>query len=1089
MQAGRFQLTETGRPWRSDPPNTHDPDEAPSHLMTPDIDQSSRRKWLEFLLFLAFFLSGTAGLAYQVVWARYFGLFIGGTSYAHTIVLGTFMGGLALGNAIFGRVADRISNRLLLYGLLEVGIGVTCLIFPWFFGQLTTVYLPAAESVGFGSPVTLWLKLALCAVSILAPTVMMGGTLPVVVRHIVADMAELGHQIGKLYFVNTFGAMFGTLLCGFVLIAKFGLDATMYVGAAFNLAIGLFFLAAAVTNKSISAPQNTDEASPSGDNAATERPAADGSYLNADYVYDRGRVRITLWCIAISGAVSMSYEVIWTRVVSLVLGSSTHSFTMMLVTFIGGIAAGGVAASRMMTADATSRIAGAEPMRLFGLAQLGIAFFVAILIPMVEQLPFAFNVLSSVFQRQPEVYPMYLAVQLVVCVALMLAPTVLIGTTLPLASRIAVSSAERSGTGVGNAFSVNTAGTLTGAVVTGLFVVPWLGLQLSLELCVVTNLVLGLILLNFAPGTSKKRSLNVAIAGVCGAAAFILLMPKWDPSVLHAGLYRQKEWVATDFDTLKQSRQRMEVLFHKDGANTSVAVMKHKVTGTLYMTVNGKTDAGTGNDMTTQLWLGHLGMFLHPNPQKVAVIGLGSGITAGAALTHPRATVDQIEISQAVVDGSAYFAPYNNNITANPRYRLHVGDAKEFFKLNPDKQYDIIVSEPSNPWIAGVGNLFTYEYFEEAKAHLTSDGIMVQWVHLYDMSDEVLRIVLDTFAASFPEVTIWQCNSADVLVLGSRAKLKLDEAKMARTLAIGEVYADLNRPGLAEQIRSPLQILSMQMLDETTFRQTFAGRPPLNLDRVPLLEYSAPRAFFEGAEATWLRELDARRLPLSHSSLLLAQRMREKPLLPNENKLLLDHHRSRGSAYDLPLVRSLIATMLAQAPSDAALQRERLAEGTDGPDRLRRWRDAAFHAGPTSLWWENRQFVRDALDALEGWGGIYGSGGSPPPELEAAMTRLAATAPNEAAPLLFVAIDVLLRTNQPSLAYVSGKLLRQAIVDHGVRPNDLSMAEIWYRIGIAAWKTNHHTEAQHAFREALNNEPEHLRTQQQLYLLGSQRLE
>ncbi len=348
----------------------------------------STQRSLTPLLFMCFFLSGITGLGYEVVWARYFALFIGGSAYAHTIVLATFMGGLALGNALFGRLADRVKDRLLLYAVLELGIGASCFFFPEFFAILGDLYLTLARGAGFGASSNLILKFLLCAVSILIPTVLMGGTLPVLARFVVRSMGEVGRRIGQLYFINTGGAVIGSLLCGFLLIPSLGMNASTRGFALFNMAIGVVFL---VLRRVVRETETE---------AVTESESE--SHVAAR-IFSRRQARWVLVCVGVSGFVSMTYELVWIRLLSLVLGSSVHSFTIMLVTFIGGIALGGIIAGRLM--DQRGDDPPVDPLKTFAWAEIGVFGTILAMVPMYERLPFYFNVFATLFERSEAFFP------------------------------------------------------------------------------------------------------------------------------------------------------------------------------------------------------------------------------------------------------------------------------------------------------------------------------------------------------------------------------------------------------------------------------------------------------------------------------------------------------------------------------------------------------------------------------------------------------------------------------------------------------------------------------------------------------------
>jgi spermidine synthase len=854
-----------------------------------------RSRGLLLLTSAGFFLSGMAGLIDEVVWSKALSLFIGGTTAAHTIVLATFMGGLALGNMLFGRVADQSASPLKLYAFLELGVGLFCVAFPELFDGISRAYLWLAAPFGFGHPVTVSLKFLLAAVVVILPTILMGGTLPVLARVLVRDMDDVTVSVGRLYFINSLGAVFGTALAGFWLVPALGLDVSIRASGAINLLLAPVFLIAA---RSFGL----------GERAGAKARATDREGGGAR-VFGLRQQRVVLIAIAVSGACSMLYELVWIRLLSLVMGSSTYSFSIMLVTFISGITLGSLAVSRVFEEER-------DPLAWFVGAELGIVLSILPVIPIYDRLPYLFASITSILERGPEQFGLYLAVKVLISFVLMFLPTFFIGMTLPLASRVVVDAMSRVGRRVGSVFSFNTVGTVVGSVLTGLVLIPWLELRGTLSLglfvsaCVTTAVALV---------SPLSRRAKIAAPGAAGAAVLIavLVVPAWNPLALHFGLFRHKTFSAPSFEALMEELEPFSVVYARDGRDTSVAVIEDARTGNLYMKVNGKTDAGTGQDMTTQLWLGHLGMLLHPAPARALVIGLGSGITAGAVLAYPGVSVDVVEISEAVVEGARWFEAVNRRVLRDPRATLYLGDAKELFNLKPDARYDVVISEPSNPWISGIGNLFSVEYFEQIAAHLGPNGLLVQWVHLYELNDELLGVIFNTLSSVFPVVEVWQCNTWDVLVVAAKQPLQVSSERIAERLTLPEVRADLDRPALGHPLSEPLQVLANQALSAARFKRYFPGRPPFNRDRHPILEYEAPRAFFAGQRAEILWRLDERRLPVARARTPLAARLTRAPASADEIEALARYLEARGGPSDLALLRSLAWAYRLSFPADA----------------------------------------------------------------------------------------------------------------------------------------------------------------------------
>ena len=642
------------------------------------------------LIGACFLVSGAAGLVYQVVWSRYLALFLGHTSYAVVAVLVAFMGGLALGNAWFGARADRTPRPLALYAWLEVGIGVYALAFPTYYSLCHDAFVWTARSWGAGPTALLGLKFLFSFLTILLPTFLMGGTFPVLTRYVTASLSELRERVAMLYAINSAGAVVGCLVADFWWIPGYGIEMTVFSAGALNICVGLvaFFLNSR-TQESTGAPQCLVQPQMQALAQAAPPPGAAEAYT-------AGQLRLAIVCIGVSGFVAMLYEVAWTRLLALALGSSTHSFSLMLITFISGIAVGAWIVFQRKGLRRT--------LTAFGWAELALALTLFVSMFFYQDLSYWFVKLAAVLTRSEQAYPLYECIQALICFAVMFVPAVCLGTTLPLVSRIATVELAHTGRSVGAVFAVNTFGTVLGAVATGLWLMPALGLARTFAVGIALNATIGLVVLTWTRSEGRKRGLllpavvGLSIAWVTGAA----LDPLWQRA-FSLGFWRAANTPAT-LATFRKAASLVPLRYHKDGAGATVDVHSWKEGNDerLTLKVNGKADAGTSTDMITQLLLGHLPMLLHPDSKQVLVIGLGSGITCGALARHPAVErLDAVEISPEVVAAAELFAPYNDRILANPKMHLAVEDAKSFLQIT-GRKFDLIVSEPSNPWMAGV---------------------------------------------------------------------------------------------------------------------------------------------------------------------------------------------------------------------------------------------------------------------------------------------------------------------------------------------------------------------------------------------------
>jgi predicted membrane-bound spermidine synthase len=832
-----------------------------------------------------FIVSGATGLVYQIVWFKYLSLFLGSTTYAQTVVLATFMGGLAIGASLWGRKADRSTSPIKLYAGLELLIGIYCIVYPALLNLAKNAFIATVHAFQLPSDggTVLLLKLFISVLMLLFPTILMGGTLPVLVRFISQSVEESGKNVATLYFLNSLGAVLGSLLGGFFLIQMVGLQATVIGAGVVNILIaGVAFL---VGKRVPTMPALSEATEPEIERSTTDRQAL-----------------LAVGVAGVSGLAAMIYEVAWVRLLIPVLGSSTYSYTLMLVAFISGITIGS-----WLVAVFIRKI-----RNLFGalaLCQLGIGLSMALMLPVYGRIPYIYWHLGAILTRSEETYPIFLILQFVVGFLIMIVPTIFLGMSLPLASRLATRSVVVLGKSVGTVFSVNTLGTVLGSLGAGLVLIPLIGVRHAMEVGFVLNLLCGIILSYFDEASSKLRRGVLTGCAVVLTGLTISLSSNWNESVTLTGVFRQfggNRTPPTSYEEFEKIARSNKVLFYKEGASATVGVVSGSQN---VLIINGKADASSASDLPTQVLLGQVPMMLHPQPDTVLVIGFGSGVTVGSVLTHPVKLVESVEISPEVIAASKHFELVNNSPLADSRVRLYVDDALAYLKL-ATTSYDVIISEPSNPWIAGIGNLYSTEFFEVCKKKLKTHGLMVQWFHLYEVDDETFRLVVRTFRSVFPQVTVWQSMATDVLLVGSSELLGLDEEMLAAKLKIGKVKADLARI----LIPDPATLLSLQMISEKPVR-LYVSSGPLNTEDKPLLEHWAPKAFFVNRGATEITRFDERRV-FGHSDLLL-DKILAKRGLTDEEKLNIGMLHAAPNKGILSIAYSMLADFSASHPKDA----------------------------------------------------------------------------------------------------------------------------------------------------------------------------
>lgn len=779
-----------------------------------------------------FFLSGAAGLVYEVVWTRLLGLVFGHTVYAITTVLAAYMGGLALGSMLIGRRADAMRRPLRVYGFLEAAVGVYCLATPWLFRGADAAYLWVHGRLQPSASGAAALHLVFSAALLLPPTTLMGATLPILSRAVVRGGSLAASQVGALYAVNTWGAVLGTALAGFVLIPSLGVTVTIWLAVAVNLGVAALALGAErLANAAVVVPEA---------DAAAGVASAGGSEL------PRAVVLAVLVGIGVSGAASMGYEIAWTRALSLVLGSSTYAFAAMLTTFLVGLAAGAAIVSRWMR----HRHPG---LAAFGWVEMAIAFSTLAILPLLGRLP---DAVLLVLQRTGISFGTVLGTQAGLSFAVMILPTLLIGATFPLAVAALHRGLGRIGRDVGAIYGANTVGTIAGSIVAGFVLIRAIGIQNTVIAAAAANLVVGLGVLLVAPDAGRRARWVAGAAGMAfiGIASFV---PHWDPGVMTSGVGVYAEmFVKGGGEGLRRFAADRELLFYDEGISTTVSVARDP--GGTVLTVNGKGDASNDADMQTQVLSGHIGPLLQQGLRRALVIGLASGVTVGAVTQHPLDVIDVAELEPAMVEASAFFAVENRRALADPRVRVVEGDGRSIL-ATATQPYDLIISEPSNPWIAGVASLFTKDFYEAARRRLSPNGVFVQWLQNYSIFPRDMQMVVRTFQEVFPHVSIWAASPNDFLLVATPGTVQLDQQLVARRLAESPgLREDFERFGWADG-----DLAFRFFLGEEDARRYAAGAP-LNTDDHPMLEFSAPLALYGSSSQKneeLLRSFRTRELP------------------------------------------------------------------------------------------------------------------------------------------------------------------------------------------------------------------------------------
>ncbi|MDO3378750.1 fused MFS/spermidine synthase [Geoalkalibacter halelectricus] len=753
------------------------------------------------VIYLIFVLSGFCALVFEVLWSKYLALTFGTTIGAVSIVTATFMAGLALGSYIFGRyTVDHDANPLRLYAWLEVGVAVTALLFAPTLVMVERIYVFWTHILPQAPWLTTSVNILFCAMLLLPPTIFMGGTLPVMCR--LFARRKCGGQIGRLYALNTLGATLGAFAAAFMLIPALGLSRTGYLAVALNLAIagGAFIL----SRRCAAAP---------GEKPATPR--------HRDWFPDPRTHRPVLIAVGLVGFFTLAYQILWTRVLMLFLGNTVYAFALMLSTYLVGVALGAALYARLVHPALNER-------RLFCLLTLLIGLVVLASAPFYDQLALVFQFAHDA--SGDRWWHLSLLSYLIVFAVLGL-PTLLSGALIPAAFAILDPGQRHTGEGIGLVVLHDTLGSVLGALAAGFVLLPLLGPLDSFRLLAVANLILGVWLFyHFRLDRPLARLLPITAAVL---AAVLFLPLQWDAKLMNSGVYvyAPKYRALGGMQVAMADENILDVI---KGRDATVAVFESADGRMRFFTVNGKTDGGTGLDRHTQTLIGHLPLFAHPEPREVLVIGLGTGITLQGLSAHPTERIDCVEISREVVRAEQYFREANDNVLADPKVRLLVQDGRNLL-LTRDQSYDVIVSQPSNPWQSGNANLFTLEFYRLAAEHLREGGIFGQWLGLYDITPDNLRLAVRTLMEVFPEVQVFH-SGADLILIASQQPVEFDYQAMARRFAQPTLAAVMQAVDLA----SPGELIAGHYLYDGPSLRTFAGMgPPFNSDDRPVLEHAS----------------------------------------------------------------------------------------------------------------------------------------------------------------------------------------------------------------------------------------------------------
>jgi spermidine synthase len=765
----------------------------------------SQEGTVRLVILVLFFLSGACGLTYEVVWMRMLTLVFGATAFATSTILASFFGGLALGGVYFGRVVDKGRNPLLVYALLEAGIGIFAFLMPLLFSGLTEIYVSISRHLAVGFYGISLIRLALSFLVLLIPATLMGGTLPVIIKFFVTRQERLGWHVGQLYAVNTFGAVVGTLTAGFFFILMLGVKETAYVAGFVNLLIAGVVLALgrrpAVRRVVDTRPREREK---------------DRKEIREE-AFSSKAAHLALWAIGLSGFCALALEVFWTRALVFFLDNSTHAFTTILTAFLVGIAVGSLLIARFV--DTNRKL-----LAWLGSTEILIGVSAILAIPILSNSPPVFQSMADVSVDSMLPWK-WMGMRFVNSLAVMLVPTVLMGMAFPLASKIYVRNVNRVGTALGNVYAVNTIGGVFGSVVAGFALIPLIGVQNGIILIAAINVIIGCVLVLSEPGMQYRMRL-VTVVGLGLLSGSVGTFYLTSGAIILTSYYEEIE--------------SPEVLSYEEGIGATVKVYDDRV-GDRTLSVNGFPVAGTALTMQDiQRALAHLPLLLSnvPSP-RVNIVGFGSGGTSWGVMQYDVAAVDCVELVPAVVAAAGWFPETNHGVLSDPRFNLIRGDGRNY-ALVTDEEYDVISVDATSPKMAGNGSLYALEFYELLKERLSNDGLLVQWLPFHLLSDREVRMIAKTFLTAFPHSTLWFTPLRQyVILVGTQESLEVDFQSLSGKLAMSNVQRELEPLNVTD----PIDFLGSFVMGEEALAR-YAGDADINTDNRPYLEFVPAMAYF-----------------------------------------------------------------------------------------------------------------------------------------------------------------------------------------------------------------------------------------------------
>jgi spermidine synthase len=778
----------------------------PSNLKT--ATNTANHSPYPLVIYCLFTLSGLVALIYEGIWARYLKLFLGHSSYGQLLTLCIFMGGMGIGALLAARYSKALKNPFLIYALVELFIGVGGFLYHDLYTLGTQWFYDAA--IGLSPLIAEPLKICLAVLITVPMAILLGTTFPLLGVALVRIGRDGGQQaFPLLYFTNSIGAAVGVLLASYYLIPQLGTEGSLHLAAAGNILIALGL--AVIGYRLRPALEQSGERF-----SELERPPLLHHHWNEAGTFNTS-VTLFLWLSLFTGLASFVYEIGWIRLLSLLLGASTHSFDIMVSAFVLGLACGGLFAKYLLRK--TTHV-----IHLLAVAQILMGLFALCSIYFYEPAFHAMQHSREFLDKTEQGYLWFSLMKYGLSLFLMFPTTFVAGMTLPIMTFF-LTNVARNEKYVGAIYGFNTIGAIIGAIAAGLLLLPVLQLKMTLASGAFVDLAIGLLLLGLYQQTRRPLAMTSAVVALMIVPLFFV---SFNPKLIAAGYFRRTAFVMPD-----------EQVSVRDGRTATISL--HEIGNIKLIKTNGKTDASVGGTKgeDTQAALAFLPMSMLDQPYEAAMIGMGSGMTAHYMLGDPLLRqLDLIEIEPEIYHLARRMLPHNRRVYEDPRLKLIFDDARTYFSTS-GKRYDVIISEPSNPWVSGVSSLFSKEFYHHSKRFLKPGGLLVQWMHLPEFNSDLMLSIIAALDDAFTQIKVYHSpyRENDVLLVASDQDFSAD--KFARFYNSETIARDFR------QLRKPAGYFSNRnyIADIDTFRLLSAKRSA-NSDYMPIIDSGAERAFF-----------------------------------------------------------------------------------------------------------------------------------------------------------------------------------------------------------------------------------------------------